>query len=44
MARVDICNIPTFEAELGVVKSEVAVKISNPLNVLGLPEKDKNHG
>ena len=44
MARVDICNIPTFEAELGVVKSEVAVKICNSLNVLGLPEKDEDYG
>ena len=44
IARVDICNIPTFEAELGVVKSEVAVKICNSLNVLGLPEKDKDYG
>lgn len=40
MARVDICSIPTFDAELGVVKSEVAIKICNSLNVLGLPEKD----
>ena len=44
VSRVDICNIPTFEGELGVVNSQIAVKISNSLNVLGLPEKDKENG
>lgn len=41
-ARVDICNIPVFSSELGVVNSQVAIKILNSLNILGLPEEEEN--
>jgi flagellar motor switch protein FliM len=41
-ARVDICNIPVFTSELGVVNSQVAIKILDSLNILGLPEEERN--
>ena len=41
-ARVDICDIPAFSAELGVVDSQVAIKIVNSLNMIGLPEGEEN--
>ena len=43
-ARVDIHNNPCFRAELGSVDSQIAIKIKDSLDMLGLSKKERNNG
>ena len=44
LARVDIHNNPCFLAELGSVDSQIAIKIKDSLDMLGLSKKERNNG
>ena len=44
LARVDIHNNPCFLAELGSVDSQLAIKIKDSLDMLGLSKKERNNG
>ena len=44
LARVDIHNNPCFLGELGSVNSQIAIKIKESLDMLGLPKKERNNG
>ena len=44
LARVDVYNNPCFLAELGSVDSQIAIKIKDSLDMLGLSKKERNNG
>ena len=44
LARVDIYNNPCFLAELGSVDSQIAIKIKDSLDMLGLSKKERSDG
>ena len=44
LARVDIYNNPCFVAELGSVDAQLAIKIKESIDMLGLSQKERNNG